>query len=368
MLATLALPILGYSGPAEARVITMGPTGKYSTLAAAVGAASAGATIDIEAGIYVNQDADITVPFTIQGIGSVVFTATGQLSNDKGFLVIDATTTVENLTFEHALADPSSNNGAGIRYQQGNLTVLDSRFIDDQDGILATPDVAGTGTVTVRGSLFQGNGIASGPGSGYAHGLYATYLASLTVTGSSFTGTLAGHDIKSRAANTLVAGNDLDDGVTGTASYAIDLPNGGNARIIANTIDQGPHTSNPTMIAYGEEGLLYDGNSVLIDGNSFANTRPGPAYGVNDAVSSPATAHLTVACNTFVGVSNPAVGAATFTGNVIDGPLPACAITLGAPGGVAALLPGLLVLLGTWRSIRRGGVSPGGPSCAGSSC
>ena len=59
---------------------------------------------------------------------------------------------------------------------------------------------------------------------------------------SDFQGTLVGHDIKSRAALTTVTGNTLDDGVTGTTSYAIDISNGGVATITSNTITQGADT------------------------------------------------------------------------------------------------------------------------------
>ena len=347
VLAVLAAP------PAWAGVLSVGAGQTYSTLAAAVAAAAAGDTIDIYGGTYTNQTADITKPLTLVGVdGTPVFTATGQLSNDKGFLVIDASTTVENITFENALADPASNNGAGIRYQSGNLTVLDSSFISNQDGILATPTVGGTGAVVVRNSLFKDNGVASGPGAGFAHALYATDLASLTVTGSTFQGTQTGHDIKSRAVDTVIIGNYLDDGVTGTTSYAIDLPNGGNATIIGNTIDQGPNTQNPIMVAYGEEGLTHTGNTALIDGNSFINSlTTAVAVGVNNAIANPAATAVTVACNAFDGVPVPTAGPVTLVGNVTNAALPACAAGVAEPPGLTLLLAPLLAVLALRRRI-----------------
>ena len=147
-----ALAAMALAPQARGNVLTMGAGQEFPTLAAAVAAASAGDTIEIAPGTYTDQDADITKALTLQGEGSpgsVVFTADAQLPNDKGFLVIDATTTVSNLTFENAAADTDSNNGAGIRYQNGNLTVLNSQFIGDQDGILATPGTPGTGTIVI---------------------------------------------------------------------------------------------------------------------------------------------------------------------------------------------------------------------------
>ena len=83
--------LAGAALPAHAAVITVGAGQDYATLGQAVSAASANDTIDITAGTYTNQVADITVPLTLQGVGGpVIFTATQQLSNDKGFLIIDA--------------------------------------------------------------------------------------------------------------------------------------------------------------------------------------------------------------------------------------------------------------------------------------
>ena len=346
--------LAGAALPAHAAVITVGAGQDYATLGQAVSAASANDTIDITAGTYTNQVADITVPLTLQGVGGpVIFTATQQLSNDKGFLIIDANTTVSGLTFEHATADSSSNNGAGIRYQQGNLTVINSSFIANQDGILATPNNAGTGSVTISNSLFLDNGIASGAGSGYAHAIYANDVANLTVTNSNFQGTLVGHDIKSRAADSIITGNTLENGVTGTSSYAIDLPNGGNATITGNTIDKGPNTGNPTMIAYGEEGLIYAANTMQIDANSFVNTDPGTTFGINNSITDPTATNLTAACNAFDNVSNPTSGPVTLIGNVTGPSLPSCAAAylpaVAEPPAAAALLPAVLALF----SLRR---------------
>jgi hypothetical protein len=60
----------------------------------------------------------------------------------------------------------------------------------------------------------------------------------------------------------------------GTASYSIDLPNGGNADIQNNVIEQGPNTQNPNIIASGEEGQSNPGTSVLIANNVIVNDLP----------------------------------------------------------------------------------------------
>ncbi len=345
--------------PAAAGVLTVGAGDEYATLGAAVAAAGAGDTIDVTAGTYGDPDVTINVPLTIVGVGGMaVFTSPNQLLNDKGFLVANADLTVANLAFVGAYADSASNNGAGIRYQSGNLTVLDSAFTGDQDGILATPNVAGTGTVVVNNSTFTDDGA----GDGFSHALYATDLAALTVTNSYFACMQAGHDIKSRAADTVIENNFLDDGalvcngVTSTTSYAIDLSNGGNATITGNTIDQGPNTSNSNMIAYDTEGLIYGDNTALIDGNAFINSDPDGSVGVLDDALPSQDVSLTVACNAFDDVQQPVNAAngapVTEYGNVSGSALPACAHGVPAPSGRLAVAPALLVLLAARRRRR----------------
>jgi hypothetical protein len=327
--------------PARADVITVGVGQTYATLSAAIAAAAPNDTIDVYGGNYVDQTAVINKPLTIQGVnGTPVFSATGDIGNGKGIFIVNASATISNIEFLNAQV--ADENGAGIRYQSGNLTVINSKFINDQDGILATPGVNGTGSLLVSGSLFQGDGDADGPQSGFTHAIYATQLASLTVQDSNFQGTNVGHDIKSRAASTTITDNILDDGVTGTTSYAIDISNGGIATITGNRITQGVDTQNPSMIAYAAEGLIYGDNALDVDGNVFDNSLPGGIGIFNHAGSVTAD----VACNAFNGVSTETVGPADLSNNVVNGSVPSCAVGfVPEPASIALLLPGLAMVL-----------------------
>lgn len=82
---------------------------------------------------------------------------------------------------------------------------------------------------------------------------------------------MVGHEIKSRANNTTIQNSWIQDGPNGTASYSIDLPNGGIAVIQNNVIEQGPDSQNPVIIAFGEEGSLRATNSLQVSGNTILN-------------------------------------------------------------------------------------------------
>ncbi|MDX2222455.1 MAG: right-handed parallel beta-helix repeat-containing protein [Rhodospirillaceae bacterium] len=285
-------------GHAQAAIITVGPGGgyDYASLSAAVAAASAGDNIRIAPGVYLNDFSTITIPLTIEGFGGVaVLEASIPIPNGKAILVTRADVTVRNVEFRGAKVP--DKNGAGIRAEVGDLIIQDSIFRDNENGILSASDP--NMSVLIENSQFVDNGF----GDGQSHGIYINRVESVIVRGSTFDGTRIGHDIKSRAANTVVTDNVLDDGVTGTTSYAIDVSNGGNATIVGNTITQGLNTDNRAMVAYGAEGLIYAMNSLLIANNTFVNTRPN-AIGVNNF----STVSALLQDNTFTGVQTILVG------------------------------------------------------------
>ncbi len=277
--------------------IRVGATRTLKTLAAGVSSAKAGDRIILDPGIYLDDIATISQALTIDGAGAVL-RATKALSDRKGILVVNADLTVNNVTFDGAqVTDADGKNGAGIRMQAGNLVVDGCTFINNQDGILANPNA--DSTVTIRRSTFTGNGA----GDGYTHGIYINAVSQLTVTDSVFSSTRTGHDIKSRALKTTIRNTVLDDGVTGTSSYAVDMPNGGVAVLDGLRITQGPHTSNTVMIAYGAEGNLHPTSSLAVANSTFINLIP-TSTGVYNFTDIP----VKLSGNTFQNVSQPLRG------------------------------------------------------------
>ena len=247
--------------------ITVGQGQQYETIAEAVSASKDGDVIQVQAGTYTNDFATINTDITLEGVGGMVkMVATEDIPNEKGILVTNGDVTVSN--FEFSGAQVSSGNGAGIRYEDGNLTINNSYFHDNQNGLLANP--SDTGTITITGSEFDHNG----SGDGYTHNLYVNDVAKLTISDSYFHDAVEGHEIKSRAEVTEISDSRIYDN-DGTASYSVDLPNGGQATLTNNVIQQGANSANPNIVAYGAEGSLHDNSSLTMTGNTIINEMAG---------------------------------------------------------------------------------------------
>jgi hypothetical protein len=288
----LLLPVLLWGTPVQAQtspqpgnVLTVGPGMAFALPSEAARAAKAGDLIKIAAGTYsdcARWDAD---DLTIEGQGDGA-TITGKACDDKGlFITRGRNITIRNITFLAARA--SSHNGSGIRAEGAVLTVENSRFLDNEDGILAGDNPLST--ITVKNSLFKGNGncIAA-----CAHGIYIGHIALLRVENSQFEAQHVGHHIKSRAARTEVINNSVQDGPDGTASYLVDLPNGGSAVISGNRFEKGPRSDNRSVaIAIGAEGPRAENppGDISVTDNDFANNTGGPTAFVKNYTAGPIT-------------------------------------------------------------------------------
>jgi hypothetical protein len=245
--------------------MTVGTGEQYSTIAAAVAASRSGDTINVDAGTYTNDVLNISHSLTLQAVGGTVkLVGTAQPANGKG--LIDeggAGVNVAIAGFDISGATVRDANGAGVRYEGGTLTLNNVSIHNNQNGILANADA--NGSITIANSTFANNGI----GDGQTHNIYVGAVGSLTVKDSTITSAQVGHDIKSRAASTTITGNTITDGATGTASYEIDLTNGGIGDIENNFIEKGANAQNPIAITFGEEGNVYANSGLTVKGNTI---------------------------------------------------------------------------------------------------
>ena len=235
----------------------------FGTLASAIAASHDGDVIKVQAGTYINDFAIINTKITIQGVGGMVnLVATIAPPNGKAILVTNTDITLDHIAFSGAVVP--DGNGAGIRYQGGNLVINNCYFHNNQDGLLSAD--APTGSITITNSEFAFNGTTSG----LTHNLYVGQVGTLTITNSYFHDANTGHEIKSRAFVNVITNNRIVDGPTATASYSIDLPNGGNNTVSNNIIEQGPKSQNASIIHLGG-ATMHPGSTLMISNNTILN-------------------------------------------------------------------------------------------------
>ncbi|MBI1394196.1 MAG: hypothetical protein GC152_15810 [Alphaproteobacteria bacterium] len=233
-----------------------------------------GATINVPSGDYDMSDVTFSKDLTLVGPPDRSAVLRAANVTDKGVLVPTggANLTIENLTFKDVTA--WDRNGAGVRFEGRNLTVVNCLFDGNEDGILATGD--DSGVIRIRNSDF----IDSGFGDGQSHGVYVDGAALVEVTDSRFIGTRIGHHLKSVAQKTVVTGSFFDD-ARGRTSYAIDMPAGGEAIIRGNTLVQSVDSDNWAIFNYdlGKGGAPV---SLTIEGNKVTNHYHGGVLFRND--------------------------------------------------------------------------------------
>ena len=235
--------------------------GNAAELRRAVNSAEAGETILIAAGRYDLTDLKIPRDMSLKGDGEVAFYS-GR-PTQKGILnpLWDASLQVENIRFEGARSPDL--NGAGIRHDGLNLTVVNCVFENNENGILATG--RDEGDITITASAFIGNG----HGDGYSHGIYLSSGRSLTISASRFAGTRIGHHVKSLAKITEITGSSFDD-ADGKTSYAVDASKGGAVTVTGNSFIQAADADNSTIINY-DVSRGGEARALNITDNRFVN-------------------------------------------------------------------------------------------------
>ena len=260
--------LLLLSSGAQGRTLDVGATQPFKTPSAAAAVAKDGDRIAIHPGIYVDCAVWNANNLVIEGVGDPekIVIAEKICQGKALFITVGDGIAVRNLTLTGARVPDA--NGAGIRAEGRNLSVASVRFVDNQNGILSATT---GGTTTIRDSLFDRNGTCE---KACAHGVYIGSVDLLRIENSRFIGTRQGHHIKSRALRTEVIGCTIEDGPDGTASYSIDIPNGGGVLIRGNTLQKGAKSENRhAMISIGEEGATHPTPAIVIEDNAVSSDR-----------------------------------------------------------------------------------------------
>jgi hypothetical protein len=303
---------LAIARPALARTLEVGPGRALTGPLEAAAAARDGDRVVFDPGVYrecaIWNASHLTLearlaPATMNRTVMTQSIVTGPVCGGRAlFYFVGNDILVRGLSFQHARDD--GHNGAGILMEGANLTVENSEFQDNEDGILTGGPA--NSVVRVRRSVFIGNGSCLGS---CAHALYVgARIARLEVLGCVFFDTRVGHDIKSRARMTVARDNRIEDGPNGTSSYLIELPDGGDAEIVNNLLRKGVNSDNKEVaISIGIESSHNPTHSLDIRGNRFISDLPDPVRFVRNSTTTPAR----LANNTLIGHVIPLEGPGT---------------------------------------------------------
>jgi nitrous oxidase accessory protein NosD len=252
---------------ASGKTLLVGPNHPLKMPSEAAAIAADGDQIEIEPkdGGYFDCAVWKANRLMIEGKGDNVVITDKTCQGKALFITTGSDITIRNLVLTRARVP--DKNGAGIRAEGVNLRIERARFINDENGILASE--APGSTIDIRDSEFIGNGKCD---PGCAHGVYVGTIALLHIEHCVFKDTKVGHHIKSRAARTELIGNEIMDGDTGTSSYLVDIPNGGSLIMRDNVLEKGPKSENHNAaVMIGAEGVTQPTKELVISGNKFTN-------------------------------------------------------------------------------------------------
>lgn len=250
-----------------AATMIVGPGERVATISEAARLARDGEVIEIRPGTYRGQPAVWTQNnLTIRGAGErPVMLADGKSAEGKAIWVVrGGKVRIENIEFRGARV--ADLNGAGIRFEKGELSVRGCAFFDNEMGVLTAnlPELS----LEVVDSEF---GEAPRHKGNLHHLLYVGAIGKFVLRGSRFSQGYLGHLVKSRARENHILYNMLVDGADGKSSYELEFPNGGIAYVIGNAIGQSTGTDNPAIVSYGAEGRRWPDNALYLSHNTLIN-------------------------------------------------------------------------------------------------
>jgi hypothetical protein len=283
LVATLGFLGLAVAAPAPpaaaATVWNVGASRIYKAPSAVAALVRDGDTVLIDPGEYRGDVAVWTAnDLTLRANGGTAsLLADGRSAEGKAIWVTRGQRiTVDGISFAGAAVP--DRNGAGIRFEGRDLTIRNSTFTDNENGVLGGIDDTES-DVVIENSRFDSNGF----GDGQSHNIYVGAVGTFTLRGSASTNALVGHAVKSRARTNFIEYNTISGGVS--TSYEIDLPDGGDARIVGNVIHQADTTENTTIVSYGAESGRNPGRTVDIVNNTIVNDTPGRGTAVRNALA-----------------------------------------------------------------------------------
>ncbi len=268
----VAIALVFFAQTSSAKLFQVGASRTYTSPSTVINLVTDGDTVEIDAGLYSGDvgswHANNLFIHCLNGMAHLE--AAGKNAGGKAIWVITGNNThIENIEFSGCSV--SDKNGAGIRQEGNNLELRHCYFHDNDDGVLT--NASPTSDILFEACEFARNGF----GDGYSHNMYIGNVHSFTMRFCYSHHAKIGHCVKSRALNNYIEYNRIMDEDTGSASYLINLPNGGFSIILGNTMMKGVNAQNRVLVDYGSEGLSNPSKQLYVVNNTMVSTRPGGA-------------------------------------------------------------------------------------------
>jgi hypothetical protein len=295
LLRLLAVVLAACGGPATARTLDVGPGQTFASPSEAAAAAGDGDTVAIAPGSYFDCAMWRANGLTITATGPDVLITDKACAGKAAFVIQGTGVTIRGLSFMRIRVP--DGNGAGIRVEGRDLTVEDSRFVNNEVAILAGGEAGGS--LRISGCTFTANGAGT-----QDHKLFAVLagpLDLLLVSHSVFVDAGGGGHIASSAVRTELIGNRLSD-PGGRMTGPLVSVNGGALLLDGNTFDlaAGAADRPGAVLVFGDAGVVtVRGNTLIepggtlplvrnwggVDATIEGNTVPADAVAVSDSGS-----------------------------------------------------------------------------------
>jgi hypothetical protein len=284
--------LAAYGGAASARTLDVGPGLAFAAPSQAARVAADGDVVRIAPGTYFDCAIWHASHLTIAASGPDVLITDRPCAGKAAFVIEGDDVVISGLSFQRIRVP--DGNGAGIRAEGRDLTIRDSRFINNQVGILAG---GSGGNLLITGTTFSANkgGMPEQP----LPAVLAGPLDLLRIEHSVFEQARGGQHIRSSALHTDLVDNHLSDEGGGMSGPLVSI-DGGIVTLTGNTIALAPGAAERpgAVLVYGQaDAIAVRGNTLIEPGGEApllrnwtgvsttegGNTVPANAVAVSDS-------------------------------------------------------------------------------------
>jgi hypothetical protein len=276
--ALAASLVLSIAGPvAWAATLPVGPTRALTTPSAAAAVAADGDELVIDPGTYDDVAVFTQARLVIRAADPARrprVTRTATLA-DGGALWTLRGEAIRVESIELFGARSAAQYGAALRLEGDTPTLLALDVHDNEAGVVGLERPQSD--VTLERSTIRRNG----NGTGFTHNVSIPRVRSLTARFNAILDARGGHDLRSRAATSVVAYNFIGAREGEAVSYEVEFPMGGSVFLVGNVIQQAASGANGILVSMATDGPTNPTQALYLVNNTLVNERGRGTFVVN---------------------------------------------------------------------------------------